>query len=104
MAKVFKPLDAGRAMDLEFEAWHAARELGYNAPELEQAPIMLNHESFLLLAWREGQADRHGRDAIEANAASDSPDVHILYCPRGGCTPEPPKISATYRGTYNATQ
>ena len=83
MAKVLKPLDAGRAMDLEFEAWHAARELGYNAPELEQAPIMLNHESFLLLAWREGQADRHGRDAIEANAASDIPDVHILYCPRG---------------------
>ena len=67
MAKVLKPLDAGRAMDLEFEAWHAARELGYNAPELEQTPIMLNHESFLLPAWREGQADRHGRDAIEAN-------------------------------------
>ena len=29
MAKVLKPLDAGRAMELEFEAWHAARELGY---------------------------------------------------------------------------
>ena len=83
MAKVLKPLDAGRALCLEFEAWHAARELGYNDPEREQAPIMLVDEPFLLLAWREGQADRHECDAIDVNALSVNPDGHALYCPRG---------------------